>query len=235
MHTSNLYQITLQETPRDSDSPKLAGMDRVFLCNSGAEANEAAIKIARLYGHGRDINKPHVIAMEGSFHGRTMATLDRHRQSQGSGGLRTAAQRFRARAVQRRARDRDHRGKQRRGRRDSRRADHRRRRRRGSRRRLSAGAAPHLRREGLAVDARRSADRQRPHRPLFRLPAPTASCPMSSRRRKDWPTDCRSARVLRAESRRKRSSRAITVRRSAAIRSHAPPRTRCSMRWSTIG
>ncbi len=74
MHTSNLYRISLQESLADRLTA-LAGMDRVFFCNSGAEANEAAIKIARLYGHGRDINKPHVIAMEGSFHGRTMATL----------------------------------------------------------------------------------------------------------------------------------------------------------------
>ena len=74
MHTSNLYQIPLQESLAKRLTA-LSGMDRVFLCNSGAEANEAAIKIARLYGHGRGINKPHVIAMEGSFHGRTMATL----------------------------------------------------------------------------------------------------------------------------------------------------------------
>jgi acetylornithine aminotransferase len=74
MHTSNLYQIPLQEQLAERLT-KIAGMDRVFFCNSGAEANEAAIKIARLYGHGRDINKPHVVAMEGSFHGRTMATL----------------------------------------------------------------------------------------------------------------------------------------------------------------
>ncbi len=74
MHTSNLYRVSLQESLADRITA-LAGMDRVFFCNSGAEANEAAIKIARLYGHGRDINKPHVIAMEGSFHGRTMATL----------------------------------------------------------------------------------------------------------------------------------------------------------------
>ncbi len=74
MHTSNLYQITLQETLAQRLTA-LASMDRVFFCNSGAEANEAAIKIARLYGHGRGISKPHIIAMEGSFHGRTMATL----------------------------------------------------------------------------------------------------------------------------------------------------------------
>jgi acetylornithine/N-succinyldiaminopimelate aminotransferase len=74
MHTSNLYQVPLQESLA-TRLTALTGMDRAFFGNSGAEANEAAIKIARLYGHGRDINKPHVIAMEGSFHGRTMATL----------------------------------------------------------------------------------------------------------------------------------------------------------------
>ena len=74
MHTSNLYQVPLQESLA-ARLTALTGMDRVFFGNSGAEANEAAIKIARLYGHSRDINTPHVIAMEGSFHGRTMATL----------------------------------------------------------------------------------------------------------------------------------------------------------------
>jgi len=52
-----------------------SGMDNVFFCNSGAEANEAAIKIARLYGHQQGIDKPCVITMEKSFHGRTLATL----------------------------------------------------------------------------------------------------------------------------------------------------------------
>jgi len=54
---------------------QLSGMDSVFFCNSGAEANEAAIKLARLYGHGKDIEVPSIIVMEKSFHGRTMATL----------------------------------------------------------------------------------------------------------------------------------------------------------------
>ena len=77
-------------------------MDRVFFCNSGAEANEAAIKIARLYGHGRDINKPHVIAMEGSFHGRTMATLTATGNRKVQAGFEPLLGRFRARALQRR-------------------------------------------------------------------------------------------------------------------------------------
>jgi acetylornithine aminotransferase len=50
-------------------------MDKAFICNSGAEANEAAIKLARMYGHGKGIDIPTIIVMEKSFHGRTMATL----------------------------------------------------------------------------------------------------------------------------------------------------------------
>jgi len=74
VHTSNLYGITLQEQLAERLC-KLSGMERAFFCNSGAEANEAAIKIARLYGHGREITTPSVIVMENSFHGRTLATL----------------------------------------------------------------------------------------------------------------------------------------------------------------
>jgi len=73
-HTSNLYRIPQQERLADRLCA-LSGMERAFLCNSGAEANEAAIKIARLYGHGRNIARPAILVMEGSFHGRTMATL----------------------------------------------------------------------------------------------------------------------------------------------------------------
>jgi len=74
VHTSNLYGIGLQEELADRLCA-LAGMERVFFCNSGAEANEAVIKIARLYGHGKAITCPAIIVMENSFHGRTMATL----------------------------------------------------------------------------------------------------------------------------------------------------------------
>lgn len=75
VHTSNLYRIPQQERLGDRLCA-LSGMDRVFFCNSGAEANEAAIKIARLYGHNqRDVARPTIVVMEGSFHGRTMATL----------------------------------------------------------------------------------------------------------------------------------------------------------------
>ena len=74
IHTSNLYEIELQDRLANSLCA-LSGMDNVFFCNSGAEANEAAIKLARLYGHGKGIEVPTIIVMEKSFHGRTMATL----------------------------------------------------------------------------------------------------------------------------------------------------------------
>ena len=74
LHTSNLYQIDKQQHLANQLCD-ISGMDRVFFSNSGAEANEAAIKIARLYGHNHDIANPSIIVMENSFHGRTMATL----------------------------------------------------------------------------------------------------------------------------------------------------------------
>lgn len=74
LHTSNLYNIPRQEQLA-TKLCELSGMDNVFFCNSGAEANEAAIKIARLYGQQQNINNPATIVMEQSFHGRTMGTL----------------------------------------------------------------------------------------------------------------------------------------------------------------
>ncbi len=74
VHTSNWYHIEHQETLAQKLTT-LAGMERAFFSNSGAEANEAAIKLARLYGHQKGIDNPTIIAMNGSFHGRTMATL----------------------------------------------------------------------------------------------------------------------------------------------------------------
>jgi len=74
IHASNLYRIPEQEQLAERLCT-LAAMDDVFFCNSGAEANETAIKLARLYGHQKGIDKPVIVAMEQSFHGRTMATL----------------------------------------------------------------------------------------------------------------------------------------------------------------
>lgn len=74
LHTSNLYEIDLQA--KLAEHLILAsGMDNVFFCNSGAEANEAAIKLARKFGHSLGIEQPVIITMDKSFHGRTMATL----------------------------------------------------------------------------------------------------------------------------------------------------------------
>ncbi len=74
IHTSNLYGIDLQQQLGDALCAA-AGMDRVFFGNSGAEANEAAIKLARLHGHRKGIELPSIVVMENSFHGRTLATL----------------------------------------------------------------------------------------------------------------------------------------------------------------
>jgi len=74
LHTSNIYGIAVQERLANALVEK-SGMDNVFFCNSGAEANEAAIKLARKYGYGLGIASPAIIVMEKSFHGRTLATL----------------------------------------------------------------------------------------------------------------------------------------------------------------
>ncbi len=74
LHTSNLYRIAAQEALADKLAA-ISGMDSAFFCNSGCEANEAAIKLARLHGHQRGIESPAIIVMEQSFHGRTLATL----------------------------------------------------------------------------------------------------------------------------------------------------------------
>jgi acetylornithine/N-succinyldiaminopimelate aminotransferase len=74
LHTSNIYNIEWQQKLADLIA-QLSDMERVFFGNSGAEANEAAIKLARLYGHQRGIKDPQIVVMEHSFHGRTMATL----------------------------------------------------------------------------------------------------------------------------------------------------------------
>lgn len=74
IHTSNLYRVENQEKLGEA-LIRLSGMDRVFFGNSGAEANEAAIKIARKTASDRGIENPEILVMESSFHGRTMATL----------------------------------------------------------------------------------------------------------------------------------------------------------------
>ncbi len=74
IHTSNLFEVPLQKEVA-SRLVALSGMTNVFFCNSGLEANEAAIKIARLYGHNRGVDEPHIVVFEKAFHGRSLATL----------------------------------------------------------------------------------------------------------------------------------------------------------------
>src|SRR5207344_1878174 len=74
IHCSNLFQVPLQEQAADRVA-QITGLDEVFFCNSGLEANEAAIKVARKYGHDRGVAEPAIIVMEKAFHGRSLATL----------------------------------------------------------------------------------------------------------------------------------------------------------------
>ena len=74
IHTSNVYRIARQEELGDKLAA-LSGMDEVFFCNSGCEANEAAIKIARYRGHQNGVELPAIIVLDKAFHGRTLATL----------------------------------------------------------------------------------------------------------------------------------------------------------------
>ncbi len=74
IHTSNLYEIPLQ-SELAAELVRLSGMTNVFFCNSGLEANEAAIKLARKHGHQRGFDRPKTIVFEKAFHGRSIATL----------------------------------------------------------------------------------------------------------------------------------------------------------------
>ena len=74
IHTSNLYRVPLQETLGERLC-RLSGLDAAFFCNSGAEANEAAIKMARLHGHAQGIAEPKILVFTQAFHGRTLAAL----------------------------------------------------------------------------------------------------------------------------------------------------------------
>lgn len=85
-HTSNVYHIKNQETLADKLC-QLTGMKQIFVSNSGAEANEAAIKLARLYGHQKGIDTPSIVVMENAFHGRSMATLTASDNRKGQAGF----------------------------------------------------------------------------------------------------------------------------------------------------
>ena len=74
LHTSNLYGISQQERLA-TELTQMTGMKRVFFCNSGAEANETSIKVARRHGANQGIKEPKIVVIEGAFHGRTMGAL----------------------------------------------------------------------------------------------------------------------------------------------------------------
>ena len=74
IHCSNYYQMPLQEALA-AQLCELSGLDRVFFCSTGLEANEAALKLARKYGHDRGINRPEIVVFDKAFHGRSIATL----------------------------------------------------------------------------------------------------------------------------------------------------------------
>ena len=93
LHTSNLYHIPLQEALAERLT-SLAGMEKVFFTNSGAEANETAIKIARLFGYQQGIDHAVVITATGSFHGRTMATLSATGNSKMHEGFKPLVEKF---------------------------------------------------------------------------------------------------------------------------------------------
>ncbi len=85
LHTSNLYGIAQQERLA-TELSQLTGMERIFFCNSGSEANETAIKMARRHGHNKGVANPQIVVLEGAFHGRTMGALS----ATGSTAIQTA-------------------------------------------------------------------------------------------------------------------------------------------------
>src|SRR4026209_2924542 len=91
LHTSNLWRIPAQEAAADRLA-EITGLDEVFFCNSGLEANECAIKVARKYGHDNGIAEPAIIVLEKAFHGRSLATLSARASRKGQGGFEALGQ-----------------------------------------------------------------------------------------------------------------------------------------------
>lgn len=86
IHTSNLFRVPAQERAAELLA-EITGLEEVFFANSGCEANEAAIKLARLYGHRRGVREPRIVVMENGFHGRTLATLSAGASRQAQDGF----------------------------------------------------------------------------------------------------------------------------------------------------
>ena len=74
IHTSNYYHVPLQETLA-AKLVELSGLENVFFCSTGLEANEAALKLARKFGHDKGIERPEIVVYQKAFHGRSIATL----------------------------------------------------------------------------------------------------------------------------------------------------------------
>ena len=74
VHCSNLFNIPAQQALGDRLA-EISGIEKVFFCNSGTEANEAAIKLCRLFGHSKNIDTPNILVCEGAFHGRSLGAL----------------------------------------------------------------------------------------------------------------------------------------------------------------
>ena len=85
IHTSNLFHIGLQEAVAEQ-LRAATGMENMFFCNSGAEANEAAIKLARRYGDQKGIASPQIVVLDGAFHGRTLGALSAQQRTGGPDG-----------------------------------------------------------------------------------------------------------------------------------------------------
>ena len=228
LHVSNLYYNDVQPRVAARLDALLGGGGRVFFANSGAEANECAIKLARRYGqtHGGP-ERYHVISAYGSFHGRTLTTLAATGQPQKQETFQPLPDGLPPGRVRRprRARGRDGRP-----------------RRRGAcSKRCRARAASYPASAEYLHGVRRLCDerealliidevqmRARPHRQVVRVRARRRRSPTSSRWRRRSATACRSARAGRAPTSRPRSRPATTPRRSAASRSRRAPRSPCS-------
>ena len=170
IHSSNYYQVPLQEQLA-AKLCELSGLTNVFFCSTGLEANEAALKIARKFGHDKGIDRPEIVVYEKAFHGRSIATLSATGNPKVQAGFGPLVEGFVRVPLNDVGGDRgSSRRTQPERRRGLPRGDPGRRRHQPGDDRLPARGAPHLRRARLAADARRGAVRHGPHRQVVRAP-----------------------------------------------------------------
>ncbi len=169
IHSSNYYHVPGQEQLA-AKLVELSGMTNVFFCSTGLEANEAAIKLARKFGHDKGIERPEIVVYEKAFHGRSIATLSATGNEKVQSRLRPAGRGLHPRAAQRHRRiARKPPKATERGRRVLR-DDPGRRRHQPDALGLPARGARAVRRARLAADDRRGAVRHGPHRQVVRAP-----------------------------------------------------------------